>query len=68
MRRRALSDLPGRRVVTPIEHRIRLHEVEGELVPASWWASCTGCDWDSPTSFDADVVIDAHQEHRKAQS
>ena len=23
---------------------------------------------DSPTSFDADVVIDAHQEHRKAQS
>ena len=54
--------------MTPIGHRIRLHEVDDKRVPPMWWASCTGCDWDSPTSFDADVVIDAHQEHRKAQS
>ena len=53
--------------MTPIEHRIRLHEVEGERVPPAWWASCTGCDWASPISFDADVAIDAHQAHRKAQ-
>lgn len=54
--------------MTPAEHRIRLHEVEGERVPPLWWASCTGCAWTSPISFDADMVIDAHQEHRKAQS
>ena len=54
--------------MTPAEHRIRLHEVEGERVPASWWASCTGCDWASPYSLDSDVVIDAHEAHRKEQS
>ena len=50
------------------EHRIRLHEVEGERVPSAWWASCTGCDWASPYSLDSDVVIDAHEAHRKEQS
>ena len=54
--------------MTPAEHRIRLHKVEGEFVLPMWWASCKGCGWDGPISFDADVVIDAHQEHRKAQS
>ena len=54
--------------MTATQHRIRLREVEGERVPASWWASCTGCRWIYGLSFDADVVIDAHQEHRKAQS
>ena len=54
--------------MTPAEHRIRLHEVEDEFALPMWWASCTGCDWESPISFDADVAIDAHQEHRKAQS
>ena len=54
--------------MTPAEHRIRLHEVEGVRVPPLRWASCTGCGWSSPISFDSDVVIDAHEEHRKAQS
>ena len=53
--------------MTPAEHRIRLHEVDDKRVPPAWWASCTGCDWDSPISPDADVVIDAHEAHRKAQ-
>ena len=55
--------------MTPIEHRIRLHEVQVPYrVPTSWWASCTGCDWASPYSLDSDVVIDAHEAHRKEQS
>ena len=54
--------------MTPAEHRIRLHEVEGERVPQSWWASCTGCDWDGPISFDEDDLVDAHEAHRKAKS
>ena len=54
--------------MTPAEHRIRLHKVEGEFVLPMWWASCKGCGWDGPISFDADVVIDAHEAHRKAQS
>ena len=54
--------------MTPAEHRFRLHEVEDELVPQLWWASCTECGWSSPFSFDADLVIDAHEAHRKAQS
>ena len=54
--------------MTATQHRIRLREVEGERVPASWWASCKGCGWDGPISLDADVVIDAHEAHRKAQS
>ena len=52
--------------MTPAEHRIRLHEVDNERVGRLWWASCKGCDWASPISFDADVVIDAHEAHRKA--
>ena len=54
--------------MTPIEHRIRLHKVEGEFVLPMWWASRKGCGWDGPISFDADVVIDDHEAHRKAQS
>ena len=54
--------------MTPIEHRIRLHGVDGERVPTSWWASCMGCAWSSPISNDEDVLIDAHEAHRKAQS
>jgi len=54
--------------VTPAEHRIRLHEVKDEFALPLWWASCTGCSWASPISFDEDVVIDAHEAHRKAQS
>ncbi len=54
--------------MTPLEHRIRLHEVDSERVPPLWWASCTGCDWSSPISNDEDAVIDAHEAHRKAQS
>jgi len=53
--------------VTPAEHRIRLHEVEGERVPQSWWASCTGCGWIYGLSNDEDDLVDAHQAHRKAQ-
>lgn len=53
--------------MTPAEHRIRLHEVEDEFALPMWWASCTECDWDGPISLDADVVIDAHEAHRKAQ-
>ena len=54
--------------MTPAEHRIRLHEVDSERVGRVWWASCTGCDWSSPYSSNEDVVIDAHEAHRKAQS
>ena len=54
--------------MTPAEHRIRLHKVEGEFVLPMWWATCKGCAWDGPISFDEDDVIDAHEAHRKAQS
>ena len=54
--------------MTPAEHRIRLHEVEGERVPTSWGATCTGCRWTYGLSNDEDVLIDAHEAHRKAQS
>ena len=54
--------------MTPAEHRIRLHKVEGEFVLPMWWASCKGCDWASPYSSDEDDLIDAHEAHRKAQS
>ena len=54
--------------MTPAEHRIRLHEVEGERVPTSWWASCTGCRWIYGPSNDEDALIDAHEAHRKEQS
>ncbi len=54
--------------MTPAEHRIRLHEVEDEFALPMWWASCKGCDWIyGPISNDEDVLIDAHEAHRKAQ-
>jgi hypothetical protein len=54
--------------VTPAEHRVRLHEVDGEFALPMWWASCTGCGWASPISNDEDDLVDAHEAHRKAQS
>ena len=54
--------------MTPIGHGIRLHEVDDERVPTSWWASCMGCGWIYGLSNDEDVLIDAHEAHRKAQS
>lgn len=54
--------------MTPAEHRIRLHKVQVPYrVPTSWWASCTGCGWIYGLSNDEDVLIDAHEAHRKEQ-